>query len=361
MSYTRASIRRMQGYQYGEQPKETGIIKLNTNENPYPPSPAVSAALQKFDVATLRLYPDARCSDFCRMAAELHGLMPEQVMATNGGDELLRLAVNTFVAPGAAVGTTEPSYSLYRVLAAVQAASFITIPLGADYGLPKDAAAQLNAAQVQLTCLVNPHAPSGKLTEVGRLRQLATELQGVLLIDEAYADFISPARQYDSIALLKDHDNVLILRSLSKGYSLAGLRFGYALGSANLIQPMLHKTKDSYNLDAIAQALACAAIADQSYAASRWQQVRAQRQRLAEELTARGWHVVESQANFLLAANAKGDADTELVFTRLKAAGILVRYFKEPRLARCLRISVGSEADNNRLLQALDEITAAGA
>lgn len=357
MNYVRPAIEKMQGYCSGEQPKEPGTIKLNTNENPYGPSPAIAKTLQDFDVNLLRLYPDATAGEFRQQAARLHKVDPSQILATNGGDELLRLAVTTFVSSNDKMGTAPPTYSLYKVLAAIQDAQLVTVPLTPDYALPENFAACMNEAGVRLTCLVNPHAPSGHLTQTANLARLADALEGVLLIDEAYVDFVSPDCHYDSLSLLKEHDNVLILRSLSKGYSLAGLRFGYALGRANLISPMLEKTKDSYNLSAVAQALACVAIQDQVYAQTIWHLVRKERTRMTTELRSRGWHVPDSETNFLLAGSQDRCPETaRFVFEGLREQHILVRYFEHQGLADCLRVTIGSEAENNTLLRALDQI-----
>ena len=242
MTFERDNIARMHGYSYGEQPDAADVVKLNTNENPYPPSPAVATALANFDAAELRTYPNALANPLRGAIAKQHRVSVDNVMITNGGDEALRLAFTTFVDPGRVFASLTPSYSLYPVLAEVQDAQQLAIPLTADFGLPQDLAGQLNAAGARLTCLVNPHAPSGAMVNAAELAELAKNVQGVLLIDEAYVDFIDPALDYDLTPLLKDAPNLILLRSFSKGYSLAGLRCGYLLGHAGLIKPMLEKT-----------------------------------------------------------------------------------------------------------------------
>lgn len=362
MSYARPSIQRLQGYAYGEQPQQAGFIKLNTNENPYPPSPAVATAMASFNSDALRLYPDAVSAEFCALAASLHGVSKEHIMATNGGDELLRLAVTTFVSPGGNMGGTLPCYSLYPVLAAIQDANFIQAPYPKDRQSIDDFATQMNDANVQLTCLVNPHAPSGYLLKTTALNQLAEALEGVLLLDEAYVDFVDPKQQHNSIILLEKNDNILILRSLSKGYSLAGLRFGYAIAAAELVQPMVEKTKDSYNLGSIAQLLACAALKDQAYARNCWKIVRLERNRLTNALRTRGWRVADSEANFIFAGCADQKPTTaNAIFTELRKQAILVRYFDQEGMADHLRITIGSYEQNNALLAALDQISSADA
>ncbi len=358
MSYERAAIARMQGYSWGEQPEDPRTIKLNTNENPYPPSPAVGQALAAFDPQQLRRYPNPTASKFRNLAAAHFGLQPAQVLATNGGDELLRLAFTTFLAPGQPFAMASPSYSLYPVLAAVAEAPVLEIPLDTAWQLPNDFAAQLNAANVGLCCLVNPHAPSGTLLPQSSLAAIAKVFRGVLLVDEAYVDFVDPALAQDSTQLVRDHDNVLLLRTLSKGYSLAGLRFGFGLAQTNLITPMLTKTRDSYNLNAISQVLAEAAFQDQAHASRSWQLVREQRQLLAAALATLGFRMPPSQANFLLAQVPAAGPNAAQLYQGLKQQGILVRYFPTPGLDDKLRISVGSAEENQALLQALRTLLA---
>ena len=356
MSYERANVRRMAGYVYGEQPNDTRVVKLNTNENAYPPSPAVGAALARFDAATLRRYPQAGADPLREQIAERFGLHREQVVATNGGDEALRLALATFVDPGAVLGIAEPSYSLLPVLAAVQDCAVATVSLSADWKPPAGFAARLNAAGAKLTCIVNPHAPSGVLIDGGVVAALAAELDGVLLVDEAYVDFVDPDRGHDLTPLLAAHDNLLLLRTLSKGYALAGLRVGFLLGSAGLVAPIRVKTRDSYNVDAVAQALAAAAFADVDYAENRWRAIRSERRRLSDALRALGFAVPASQTNFVLAGArtlpAPASTAARLV-QRLRERNVLVRHFDAPRLADCLRVTVGTPKENDALLDAL--------
>lgn len=355
MSYERDNIRRMHGYTSGEQPDGDDVIKLNTNENPYPPSPAVDAALKSFDVHTLRRYPQPTADRFRALAAKRHGVSLDRVIVTNGGDELLRMAFTTFLDAGDVFGTTDPSYSLYSVLAEIQSCPVKTLPLTDDWDLPRDFAQQMNDAGARLVCIVNPHAPTGALVDADVIGNIANELDGVLLVDEAYVDFVDPSLRHDVVNMVRAFDNVLLLRTLSKGYSLAGLRFGYGIGSPNLIEPMLTKTRDSYNVDAIAQSVACAGFADLDYAETTWSSVRSERRRLRDALRSRGFDVPPSQTNFLLATvpieSAHGAA---ALYAALKSRGILVRYFDAPRLDDKLRISIGDPAQNDRLLAAID-------
>ena len=355
MTFERDNIRRMAGYAYGEQPRDADVVKLNTNENAYPPSPQVRAALASFDVETLRRYPPATADPLRRQIAGRFGLDMAQVVVTNGGDEGLRLAVTTFLDQGATFGMATPSYSLYPVLAEVQGCPVVEVPLQRNWALPPDFAAQLNAAETKLACLVNPHAPSGTLIDANAIAALAGEFNGVLLVDEAYVDFVSPAANHDLTPLLRTHHNLLLLRTFSKGYSLAGLRVGYLLGSAALVEPILNKTRDSFNVDAIAQTLAAAAFADQPYAAACWQRTREERNRLTRRLRDLRFAVPESQTNFLLAP-APADVCAQDLQRTLRQRKVLVRHFNAPRLADSLRITVGSRRENDALLAILDEL-----
>lgn len=356
MSFERPNIERMTGYAYGEQPEDARVIKLNTNENPYPPSPAVARALAAVDGGVLRRYPPATAPGFRRLAAARFGLEPEQIVATNGGDEALRLALTTYVDPGAAFGMASPSYSLYPVLASIQDCRVVAVELGEGWLPPADLAARLNAEDVRLTCFVNPHAPSGTLLDAEAISALAENLHGVLLVDEAYVDFVDPALDHDLTGLVNRFDNILLLRTLSKGYSLAGVRFGFLLGSAGLIEPIRDKTRDSYNVSVLAQAAAEAAFADEEHAAASWAAVRKERERLRQQLCAARFDVPPSQANFLLAQPPQDAPPAATIHAALRDQGILVRHFDTPRLANRLRITIGTPEENRTLLGVLERI-----
>lgn len=358
MTYERSNIQRMQGYVPGKQPLDANAQKLNTNENPYPPSPAVMHALTTTTAESLRKYPPPLAEAFRETAAKLHGVSAEHVIATNGGDELLRLAITTFVEPGRPIGVLEPSYSLYPVLADIHDSPVVQVDADAGYRIPTDFAERVNAAGVQLTLLVNPHAPSGTLTDATTLLQLAAKLNGVLLVDEAYIDFVDPALNHTLTPHVARTKNLLLLRTMSKGYGLAGLRYGYGLGHADLIAPMLHKTRDSYNVDVIAQRLATAALQDQAYASDTWQRVRSERARVTEGLQALGFHVPPSQSNFVLATVPPAKLSAVELRDALEIRhGLLVRYFNAPGLTDKLRITIGTPEQNTRLLAGLTELT----
>lgn len=356
MSLQRPNIESMQGYTPGEQLNDAGVIKLNTNENPYPPAPQVGAALAAIDPAALRRYPPPLADEFRDVAARLNGVDRDNIIPTNGGDELLRLVLTTFVEPSDTVVVAQPSYSLYPVLAEVAGCNLVQVPLQADWNLASDFKAALQTAK--LCILVNPHAPSGHLTSVDSLRDLALCFDGILMIDEAYVDFIDPELNYDSMPLIRELDNVVVLRTLSKGYSLAGLRFGYGIGAKSLIEPMLLKTRDSYNTDLIAQRLACAALQAEDYARANWARVRESRATLAARLAALGLKSEPSQSNFIL-CRVPDNPGAKALYEALKARKILVRYFDQPGLRDRLRISIGTEEENAALATAIATILSA--
>jgi histidinol-phosphate aminotransferase len=219
--------------------------------------------------------------------------------------------------------------------------------------MPADTAQRWNDANVKLAFVVNPHAPSGRLLAVSELLALAHAFNGVLLVDEAYVDFVDPELGHDAVQLVHECDNVVLLRTLSKGYSLAGMRFGYALADSGLITPMLTKTRDSYNVDAVSQAVARAALENREDAAKTWALVRNERARVARELALLGFSVAPSQSNFLLAAVPDRFGTAKNLEKLLESRGVLVRYFDQARLRDKLRITIGSFEENESLLREL--------
>lgn len=373
MPYERDNIARLTPYTPGEQPQAAEVVKLNTNENPYPPPAAVLEAIRNVTADQLRRYPPPKAQRFRETAAEVHGVRPEQVIATNGGDELLRMAISVFCDPGSpqtktgGLGETYPTYSLYDVLAEIHDTPATKVELRADWSISDDFADRLNATGCRLAIVVNPHAPTGRREPLDVLERIARRFKGVLLIDEAYVDFA----EADALPLLRHDlpggplDNVLILRTLSKGYSLAGLRFGYGLGHPRLIEA-LDKARDSYNTDALAQAAAVAALRARDEARQSWRRVIEERARLTSELHRRGFHVDPSESNFVLAtspdpsgAGGEGGAATAgALYRALCDRNIFVRYWDAPRLSDKLRITVGTPQQNDALLDALDDLLA---
>ena len=345
MSYFRQAIAKISGYTPGEQPAPgTPIVKLNTNENPYPPSPQVLEVLRNLDSEWLRRYPDPYARDFCNAVSEALNIPSDWILVTNGSDDLLNILIR------ACAGGKErkvvypmPSYVLYRTLAAIQPAEVVEIAYPPDYRLPVD---ELVAAAGAVTLIATPNSPSGHLVPLADLRQLASRLSGVLAIDEAYVDFAD----CDALSLAAEFANVIILRTLSKGYSLAGLRLGFGIANPQLLSG-LFKVKDSYNVDAIAILAGAAAIKDQIYKNDCADKVKRSRVKLKQELETIGFEVRDSQGNFLL--TTPPDNQAAAIYQFLKERNILVRYFDLPGLNDKLRITVGTESQNQKLLEML--------
>lgn len=345
MNYFRRNIEKIKGYEPGFQPKSVDIIKLNTNENPYSPSPEAVEALSRINVEQLRRYPDPVGTAFREAAAEIHGLSPENIMCCNGGDDLLTIAFRAFCDENRPVAYPVPTYSLYPVLANLQNCKALEVPFDHEFNLPVD----LTKTGAALTIVCNPNAPSGSFISVGEMASLADELSGVLLIDEAYVDFADE----NCAGLVKDFDNVIILRSMSKGYGLAGLRFGYAIAPTDMVSGLM-KVKDSYNVDAVAIAVAAAAIKDQEYFRQTTEKVKKARDLLTEQLRALKFEVLRSYSNFVLAETKRCKA--RVIYDKLVQHNIYVRYFDLPGLENKLRITVGTEEQNDRVILALKEI-----
>lgn len=342
-----ANVNAMEGYTPGEQPQFSDVVKLNTNENPYPPSPAVSAALSSFDAASLRRYPDPMASAVRKRIAEIHSCPVECVFAGNGSDEVLALAVKCFSHDGGSVGAFDPTYSLYPVLAEIRNVSYISTPLADDFTWRDPA----DDFRPDIFFLTNPNAPTGIAYAHDRIEAFCNRFEGVVLIDEAYADFAN--NNCMDLATRPDNRNVIVSRTLSKSFSLAGIRFGYCVGPAELIDAM-YKVKDSYNLDAITQAIALAALNDLEYMRSNAEKICTDRMALASQLKARGWSCTDSETNFLFARPPKGNAAE--IFAKLKEHHIFVRYFPAEKTAAYLRITIGTPKENSRLLEVIDTL-----
>jgi histidinol-phosphate aminotransferase len=347
MGYFRDNIEKMKGYEPGFQPQSTNVVKLNTNENPYEPSPAVLKAITEVGAEQLRRYPDPMGNAFREAAGKINGVGPDWIMCCNGGDELLKMAFTAFCDRKRAVSYPVPTYSLYPVLANIQNCRAVEVPFDEEFNLP----AKLARIKSALTIVCNPNAPSGTIISAEELAELADEIKGVLLIDEAYVDFAEKT----CVELVRQFENVIILRSLSKGYSLAGLRFGYAIARPAMIDGLL-KVKDSYNADAIAIAAATAAIRDRDYFKEIIDKVKAERARLTEKLKELGFKLRESSSNFVFAEHQTDKA--KIIFDKLVERKIYVRYWDLPGIDNKLRISVGTPEQNDKLLSALKEIVA---
>lgn len=357
MSLFRPDIDRIAGYTPGEQPQDGGWVKLNTNENPYPPSPRVVEAVTAAAQGKLNLYPDPLGTAFRRAAADVFGLDPDWILPGNGSDEVLTILTRSFADPADLVIYPYPSYILYETLADLQGARHARVLLNPDWSwdLPHT---QLWLPQAKLAFVPNPNSPSGNRWDDATLQAIAPP-HGVLVLDEAYGDFADVPHR----AELLQSDigrRTVITRTFSKSYSLAGVRFGFAIAHPDLIAG-LRKVKDSYNCDTLSLAAATAAIRDPEWMRQNVARIRATRTRLTETLAALGFHVVPSQTNFVWATHPSGRHKD--LYEALKARKILVRYMVFPDVSWAaggrldgLRITVGTDAEVDTLLTHLREL-----
>jgi histidinol-phosphate aminotransferase len=339
------NIDAMLGYVPGEQINDAGVIKLNSNENPYPPSPKVLAAVSTAADAALRRYPEPASDTLRRAAARVYGVDVDQVMAGNGSDELLSILMRCFVGPRDRVAYATPTYSLYDTLVEIQGGTKATVPYGKDFSIP----AALARQRAAVTFVCNPNAPSGTLVTRAAVARLARAVSGILVVDEAYIDFAATDAA-SCIPLLRRHNNVVVLRTFSKSFSLAGLRIGLAFASKDLIAGMM-KVKDSYNLNRLSAAGATAALHDLAWMQRNVRRIQRSRELLSIALGRMGFDVYPSETNFVLARRA--GTDMRRIQLALKAKRILIRHFDVPGLKDCLRISVGTPAETRAVIAAL--------
>jgi len=340
----------MQGYVPGEQINDPDIIKLNTNENPYPPSPRVFEAIRAALTGDkLRKYPQPLGDQFRHAAGKVLGVDPECILIGNGSDDLLTILTRAFVPEGGLIASPTPSYILYKSLAEIQGARFEKVPFTADWQLGE------GWPRADLAFLPNPNSPSGTVVSAESVAKLANQVNA-LVLDEAYADFMLAGRASDGSAvpsLARPANNLIITRTLSKSYSLAGIRFGYAIAAPELIRELV-KVKDSYNCDVLSLAAATAAIEDQDYFRSVRAKIIATRERMAAELTKLGFEVTPSQSNFLWCRRT--DRPVKPIYEELKRRKILVRYMNFDGYDG-LRISVGTDVEIDTLLEEVKPIT----
>jgi histidinol-phosphate aminotransferase len=352
MHFVRPNIAAMHGYVPGEQPRGQEFIKLNTNENPYPCSPAVKAAIGRVLQVGLQRYPDPLATAFRERAAallapELPAITPDWILCGNGSDDLLTIITRAFVGEGDLIRFPWPSYILYGTLAEIQGARSETVDFQPDWLLGPDFAR--SADRLQLAYLANPNSPSGTVVPAADVRRLAAALPCPLVVDEAYADFADS----NCLALVAENERILVTRTLSKSYALAGLRFGFAVAQPQVVAE-LAKVKDSYNCDSLSIAGATAAVDDRAWFDRTRAAILATRTRLAAELRLLGFACVDSQANIIWSRHAT--ADSRPLYEQLKAAGILVRYMNYPGWGDGLRISVGTDDQTDALLAALTKL-----
>jgi histidinol-phosphate aminotransferase len=357
-SLVRPLVHRLHAYVPGEQPRIPGLVKLNTNENPYPPSPRVLRTIKAAVDGRLRLYPNPTAQAVREKLAKLHQCPPENIIVGNGSDELLALATRAFVEP-TGVGHRNaksretiqfftPSYTLYPVLADTAGTRQNPVPLESDFALPP--LAKLKAKgwdfRAALSFITTPNAPSGRGYATTDLEKLCQLQKGVVVLDEAYVDFAKE----NAMTLALRYPHVLVARTFSKAYSLCFQRVGYMVGAKELIAA-LHKVRDSYNVNGLGQIAALATLSDLPYYRRGFKKIIATRERLTRELTAFGFAVHPSQTNFLLARPPKFSAEVWL--QKLREQKILVRWFSQSTIRDCLRITIGTDAEAEALLRAV--------
>jgi histidinol-phosphate aminotransferase len=344
----RHNITSMAGYVPGEQPRDGEYIKLNTNENPYPPSPRVFEAIREaLSGDRLRKYPEPLGDTFRAAAAKVLGVSPDQILIGNGSDDILTILTRAFVPEGGLVVSPTPSYLLYKTLANIQAARFRTVPFTADWQL----ADPWPIADADLTFIANPNSPSGTFINPRAVSQLAERTIRPVVLDEAYADFAE-----NSGLPYAGSPNLVLTRTLSKSYALAGIRFGFAIANPEVIGELV-KVKDSYNCDVLSLTAATAAIQDREYLAETRRKIIATRERLGDSLRRLGFDVTPSHANFVWAR--RSDRPVKALYESLKARKILVRYMNYPEYGDGLRVTVGTDAEIDALLKELADILSA--
>ena len=366
-SLIRPLVRVLHPYVYGEQPKIKGLIKLNTNENPYPPSPKVLAAVRTVVDGRLRLYPNPTAQALREKLAKLHGCSVDNIIVGNGSDELLALATRCYVEPVAAevrrwtvraftsaatVQYLTPSYSLYPVLAEIHGAAKNEVPLQPDFSLPGMTELKRGRQwdfEAALTFVTTPNAPSGRGCPTKELEKLCRAQKGVVVLDEAYVDFA----EENALKLALKYPHVLVARTFSKAYSLCFQRVGYFVGHPDLIAA-LHKIRDSYNVNGLGQVAAVATLGDLPYYRANFKKIITTREWLGRELTKLGFRVLPSQANFILARPPRFLAQEWQ--HKLRARKILVRWFNLPGVKDYLRITIGTAAEAETLVQAVRKV-----
>jgi histidinol-phosphate aminotransferase len=350
LGFVRRAVRGMDGYVPGLQPGPgQRLVKLNTNENPYPPSPRVIEALRRAADETVRLYPNPEAAPLRERAAAAYGLDPTQVVCGNGSDEILSLIMRAFVDEGDRIAYFVPSYSLYPVLAAIAGARTAAVPLPRVTRAQDMAGIPVPAPRAKIFFLTSPNSPYGVGFPTAWIARLLAEYPGIVVADEAYVDFGGES----SLPLLADNPRLIIVRTLSKAYSLAGMRAGLAFAAETLVHEIL-KVKDSYNVGRLSQVAACEALSDEEYFRAMRDKVLMTRARFSAHLASLGFTVLPSSANFVFAVPPAG-MTAQALYAGLLARGFLVRHMATPEVSDGLRISIGTDADMDGLLRAIEE------
>ena len=350
LGFVRPAVRKMDGYVPGLQPKPgQHLVKLNTNENPFPPSPRVLAALRDATEGTMRLYPSPAADALRERAAALYGIGPSQVLCGNGSDEILSMLMRTFVNERDAIAYFSPSYSLYPVLASLANARTAAITLPRPDKDADMAGLAVPSPKARIFFLSSPNSPYGVGFPTAWVARLLERFSGIVVADEAYVDFAAES----SLPLLAGSPRLIVVRTLSKAYSLAGMRVGFAFAHDVIIREMM-KTKDSYNVSGLAQVAACAALDDQGYFRKTRDAILDTRTRFTASLVERGFRVLPSRANFIFAVPPAG-IEAGRLYEALLGRGFLVRHWKTGPVSDGLRISIGADSDMDALLGAIGE------
>jgi histidinol-phosphate aminotransferase len=352
MSYERDNIRRMSGYVPGEQPKVEGLIKLNTNENPYPPSPLVLSALRAALDERLRLYPDPTGAALRERLAARYGLESERILLGNGCDDILNLCVRAFCGEHEKLAYFTPSYSLYPVLAAIQNAQTVEFPLNEDFQIEPHPVMLRQLDGVKLLFITQPNAPSGVWLQRVELQRVIEETPGVVVIDEAYVDFAGA----NCLDFACDYPNVFVARTFSKSFSLAGMRIGWVTGAPDLISA-LDKVRDSYNVNRLSQIAATAALEDWTHFENGTRLIKATRDRVAAALRQRGFDVCPSHTNFLF-CKPPANLPAQTWFEELRRENVLIRWWDYERIRDRARVTIGTDAQMDQFLAVTDSILA---
>ena len=342
-------VHQLSPYVPGEQPKQNDLVKLNTNENPYGPSPRVIDAIQGELGDSLRLYPDPSASLLRQSVADYYGLKPQQVFAGNGSDEVLAHTFCALFQHNGPLLFPDITYSFYPVYCGLYGIDYETVPLTEEFGLQVGDYSRPNGGII----FPNPNAPTGCLLSLEQIeRLLQSNTESVVVVDEAYIDFGGES----AVSLIDSYPNLLVIQTLSKSRALAGMRIGLALGNEQLISG-LERVKDSFNsypMDRLAIAAAVASFEDEAYFRDTCQRVIDSREQLASALLDLGFEMTSSAANFLFVRHPRREA-TELV-TALREQRVIVRHFKQPRIDQHLRITVGTQEENRAFLKVLGQI-----
>ncbi|MGA2221703.1 MAG: histidinol-phosphate transaminase [Verrucomicrobiia bacterium] len=355
MSYIRKNIQRMAAYVPGEQPRRggvAGLIKLNTNENPYPPSPKVLETLRAAIDGRLRLYPDPTASVLRIKLGNIHGFEPDQIVIGNGCDDILNLCVRAFCGECEKLAYFWPSYSLYPVLANIQGATQVELPLDEDFQIKAHPPLLAKLDGVKLVFITQPNAPSGVWLQRVEIQRVIEETDGVVVIDEAYVDFASD----NCLDFVREYDNVIVARSFSKSFSFAGMRVGWAVGPRELIAA-LDKVKDSYNVSRLSQVGAEATLEDWRCFQDNVKRICATRERVTAALAKLGFFVYPSQTNFVFARPPAPLTPTGVSgltakqwFEKLRERNVLVRWWDADRIRDFARVSIGTDEEMDKLL-----------